>query len=160
MITPQEQRADGWRSLAEEPDLPRWGESAPDGAKVLATIVHLSDVHLCDAESPARLEYLDHLSDPGEPYADIFTEIGTYRPQEILTAQVASAMVESVNGVTTGPVGVAARLNRAAAARRVRGWDRRQRDSGPIASGIPRGRTRGMARTGYRGTWAIPSSRV
>ena len=96
MITPQEQRADGWRSLAEEPDLPRWGESAPDGAKVLATIVHLSDVHLCDAESPARLEYLDHLSDPGEPYADIFTEIGTYRPQEILTAQVASAMVESV----------------------------------------------------------------
>ncbi len=105
MITPHEQREDGWRILGEAPDLPRWGESAPEGAKVLATIVHLSDVHLCDAESPARLEYLDHLSDPGEPYADIFTEIGTYRPQEILTAQVATAMVESVNGVTTGPVG-------------------------------------------------------
>lgn len=76
----------------------------PSAHRPLATIVHLSDVHLCDAESPARLEYLDRHADPGEPYADVFEEIGTYRPQEILTAQVALAMVRTVNTLTRGPL--------------------------------------------------------
>lgn len=96
--------AGGWRPLAVGPGEAHVGEPVPAGGRVLATIVHLSDIHICDAESPARLEYLDRHADAGEPYADIFEEIGTYRPQEILTAHVALAMVQTVNALTTGPV--------------------------------------------------------
>ena len=61
----------------------------------LASIVHLTDVHLVDAQSPARVEFTDRL--PG-PFASAF------RPQETLSAQVASAMVERVNELAGGPV--------------------------------------------------------
>ena len=98
------ERESGWRPLVHSPQEGRVGEPVAEICRALATIVHLSDVHICDAESPARLEYLDHLADPGEPYADIYEEIGTYRPQEILTAQVALAMVRTVNELTVGPV--------------------------------------------------------
>lgn len=98
------ERDSGWRPLVHGPEEVRSGDELPADCRPLATLVHLSDVHICDAESPVRLEYLDHLADPGEPYADIYEEIGTYRPQEILTAQVALAMVQSVNELTVGPV--------------------------------------------------------
>ena len=98
------ERSGGWRPLTVGPGEPHDGEPIPAGCRPLATIVHLSDVHICDAESPARLEYLDRHADAGEPYAEIFEEIGTYRPQEILTAHVALAMVQTVNALTTGPV--------------------------------------------------------
>lgn len=61
----------------------------------LASIVHLTDVHLVDAQSPARVEFTDRL--PG-PFGSAF------RPQETLSAQVASAMVERVNDLAAGPV--------------------------------------------------------
>ncbi|ROO89447.1 metallophosphoesterase (TIGR03767 family) [Actinocorallia herbida] len=68
----------------------------------LLTFAHFTDVHLIDAQSPARIEYLDRLSDPGDllganPIA------GAYRPQEILTTQVAEAMVRAVNRLGRGP---------------------------------------------------------
>jgi metallophosphoesterase (TIGR03767 family) len=72
--------------------------------EVLACIWHLSDIHLCDAESPARLEYLDRLSDPDSPVREQLGDVGAYRPQETLTVQVALAMVEAVNARTCGPV--------------------------------------------------------
>ena len=65
--------------------------------EVLARIVHVSDTHVCDAESPARLEYLDRLSDPDSIYRLRLGEVGTYRPQEILTVQVLTALVETIN---------------------------------------------------------------
>lgn len=106
------ERSGGWRELAigpaeapaAEPGLDELGGGNLSGLTPLATIAHLSDLHICDAESPVRLEYLDHLADPGMPYADIFEEIGTYRPQEILTAQVATAMVHRLNEFTVGPL--------------------------------------------------------
>jgi len=61
----------------------------------LASIVHLTDVHVIDAQSPARVEFTDRL--PG-PFASAF------RPQEAMSTQVASAMVERVNAVARGPV--------------------------------------------------------
>ena len=81
----------------------RIGSSRCPTGEVLACIWHLSDVHLCDSESPARLEYLDRYSDPDSPYREELGDIGTYRPQEALTVQVAVAMVETVNAILVGP---------------------------------------------------------
>ncbi len=92
----------GWRELSEAP-----GESdaTPTGVgTVIGCIWHLSDLHLCDAESPARIEYLDRFADPDSPYRDEIDEVGTYRPQEILTVQVAATMLETVNSIDRGPL--------------------------------------------------------
>jgi len=79
------------------------GGPAADAVEVLATIVHLSDLHVCDAQSPARVEFLDRLADPDSPLRDEVGEVGTYRAQEILTVQVVAAMVASVNRLRQGP---------------------------------------------------------
>jgi len=75
---------------------------------VLLTVAHLSDLHLCDAQSPARAELLDRWADPDSPIHDELEEVGSYRAQELLTAQVAESMVQAVNAVERGPVGDAA----------------------------------------------------
>lgn len=69
----------------------------------LLSFVHLTDVHIIDAQSPARVEYLDRLSDPGGLLAS-FPVTGGYRPQELLTTQVAESMVRAVNRIRRGPV--------------------------------------------------------
>lgn len=67
---------------------------------------HLTDVHIIDAQSPLRVEYLDRLDDAytaGDPtLGGLLTS--SYRPQEMLTAQTSDAMVQAVNAVSTGPV--------------------------------------------------------
>lgn len=63
----------------------------------MATIVHLSDSHICDPESPSRLEYLDRYAYPASPYRLLLGDVGTYRPQEILTTHVLHTMIETVN---------------------------------------------------------------
>lgn len=63
--------------------------------RALASVVHLTDVHIVDAQSPARVEFTDQLPGPFK---------SAYRPQETLTTQVGAAMVERVNGVARGPV--------------------------------------------------------
>lgn len=83
----------GWSELTvTRQDL---AESVP--GEVLARVVHVSDTHVCDAESPARLEYLDRLSDSDSIYRLRLGEVGTYRPQEILTVQVLTSLVEAIN---------------------------------------------------------------
>ncbi len=62
---------------------------------------HLTDIHVVDAQSPARVEFLDRYNDgPGSPL--IFG--AAYRPQEPLTAHVAEAMVRAVRQAGRGPV--------------------------------------------------------
>jgi 3',5'-cyclic AMP phosphodiesterase CpdA len=68
--------------------------AAPLGAP-LGTIAHLTDAHVLDAESPARVTFLARLGSP-------FTS--TFRPQESLTAQVMDGAVRAVNGLAPDAV--------------------------------------------------------
>ncbi len=74
---------------------------APDPARMrghrsLLYIGHLSDLHLMDAQSPARLEPMIAQSH------DIWA--GAFRPQDTLTTYVASAMVTSIADVRTSQI--------------------------------------------------------
>lgn len=76
--------------------------AAPDRRPVLA-FVHLTDIHVVDAQSPARVEYLDRYSDPGSLFSGFNRISGSYRPQEMLSVQVGDAMVRAVNALGRGP---------------------------------------------------------
>jgi metallophosphoesterase (TIGR03767 family) len=66
----------------------------------LACLVQFTDTHIVDAQSPARVEYMDRYNDgPGAPL--VFS--AAYRPHEMLTAQVTDALVRRVNSLKRGP---------------------------------------------------------
>jgi metallophosphoesterase (TIGR03767 family) len=73
-------------------------------AEPLVVIAHLSDLHVCDHQSPARAEFLDRWADPDSPILDRLGEVGAYRAQELMTAQVVAATVRAVNATAGGPV--------------------------------------------------------
>lgn len=69
----------------------------------LVAFVQLSDIHIVDAQSPLRVEWTDRFDDPSPlPATGLFTS--AYRPQEMLTGQVADSMVRAINRIATGPV--------------------------------------------------------
>ncbi|MBK5305202.1 MAG: TIGR03767 family metallophosphoesterase [Frankiaceae bacterium] len=64
------------------------------------SFAQLTDIHVVDAQSPARVEYLDRYNDgPGAPL--IFG--AAYRAHEFLTTQVADSIVAAVAQVGVGP---------------------------------------------------------
>jgi 3',5'-cyclic AMP phosphodiesterase CpdA len=58
--------------------------------KPLATLGHLTDAHVMDSESPARVPFLSQL---GQPFNS------TFRPQEALTAQVMDGAVRAIDAL-------------------------------------------------------------
>ncbi len=62
----------------------------------VATIGHLTDIHVVDCQSPGRVEFTDRLGSPLE---------SAFRAQEALSTQVGSAMVTRMNSLAGGPVG-------------------------------------------------------
>lgn len=58
--------------------------------EVLATLAHVTDAHVLDAESPARVTFLDRLGPPFQ---------STFRPQETLTAQVLAGSLRSIRAL-------------------------------------------------------------
>ncbi|MGA8256010.1 MAG: TIGR03767 family metallophosphoesterase [Nocardioides sp.] len=69
----------------------------------LTAFVQLSDIHVIDAQSPLRVEYVDRFDDPS-PVPTIGLFGSAYRPQEMLSAQIADAMVREINAIGVGPV--------------------------------------------------------
>jgi metallophosphoesterase (TIGR03767 family) len=103
IIRGEKSSSSNWKPLLFAQGEAPLGE-APTVKDVLATFIHLSDLHICDAASPARLEFLDRIADPDNPLSALVPYIGTYRAQEFLTTQVLESMVQAVNEIKTGPL--------------------------------------------------------
>jgi metallophosphoesterase (TIGR03767 family) len=84
--------------LCPGPEMARRGER-----RGLFTFVHLTDIHLVDSQSPARVEFLDRHVVPGALLGTRVHIQGSYRPQEMLSVQVADAMVRRINQIEVGP---------------------------------------------------------
>ena len=92
-----------YRVLAEGPGEPtnvRVDLAVPKGGREdrrtpLVSFVHLTDQHLIDAQSPGRVEFLD----PDDPLFQ-----SAFRPQELLTTQVATSMVSAIAARAKGPI--------------------------------------------------------
>lgn len=94
----------GWRELEEVPNSTHIGAEFPERSEPLLLLHHLSDLHVCDAQSPLRPEYLDRWADPTSPIRELVGTIGTYRPHSMLTPHVVEAMVTSLNRIDKGPL--------------------------------------------------------
>ena len=81
----------GGRRMVERTDLAPRGNAPREAAR----IGHLTDTHVRDEESPARVPFLDRLGDP---------VTSTFRPHEALSTQVLAAAVRAFN--TEAPQGV------------------------------------------------------
>ncbi|MEV5986536.1 TIGR03767 family metallophosphoesterase [Streptomyces sp. NPDC052051] len=80
----------GW-PLVVRGDVAGAASGRDDRRTGLASFVQFTDMHLTDTESPVRFEYLASLID------------SAHRPQEALTVQGASSLIERVNRVRQGP---------------------------------------------------------
>jgi 3',5'-cyclic AMP phosphodiesterase CpdA len=58
--------------------------------RVLATLAHVTDAHVLDASSPARVTFLDRLGPPFQ---------STFRPQETLTTQVLAGAARAIRAL-------------------------------------------------------------
>ena len=94
----------GWRDLEKSSGEAILGEKPSDSAKSILSLVHISDLHICDAQSPARVEILDRYADPHHPLSALVKLVGTYRANEIMTAHTLEAMVRTINDIEHGPV--------------------------------------------------------
>ncbi len=82
--------------VAGEPLRPRTELGARAAAVgVLACIAHVTDPHILDAQSPARVTFLDRLGPPFQ---------STFRPQETLTAQVLAGALYAIRALSPDAV--------------------------------------------------------
>jgi metallophosphoesterase (TIGR03767 family) len=68
----------------------------------LLHFAHFTDIHLIDAQSPARVEFLDRYTDLACGSETPFD--AAYRPHETLTVQVLEAMIRRLNAIAVSPV--------------------------------------------------------
>jgi metallophosphoesterase (TIGR03767 family) len=70
----------------------------------ILTFGQLTDIHVMDTQSPARVEFLDRYNDPDGPYGYLLPFESSYRAHEFLSAHISDAMVRAMNAVRRGPV--------------------------------------------------------
>ncbi|MDV7245479.1 MULTISPECIES: TIGR03767 family metallophosphoesterase [Rhodococcus] len=80
----------GWPTIVRT-ELAEARNGREDRRTALASLVQLTDVHLVDAQSPVRFEYV-------HPFTG-----SAFRPQETLTAHGVVALVHRVNALAAGP---------------------------------------------------------
>lgn len=71
----------------------------PAGA-ALASLAHMTDLHVTDVQSPARFEFVNREWDDPR-FRDLLT---MQRPQEALNYRAVDAMVQTINRIDVGPV--------------------------------------------------------
>jgi metallophosphoesterase (TIGR03767 family) len=81
------------------------GAAAAAGFRIpgrpLACLAHVTDLHLCDVQSPARFEFLNReFKDPRFRLL-----VPMQRPQEALNAHAIAALVATLNRIEAGPAG-------------------------------------------------------
>jgi len=92
--------APGW-PIEVRGDLAEPKSGREDRREALASIVHLTDIHVVDAQSPARVEFLDRDSNPPQ---DPIPFSSAWRPQETLCGHISDAMIQQVNAIAEGPI--------------------------------------------------------
>lgn len=92
----------GWVELEEAAGEALIGVVPSVDAQPLLTFIHISDLHICDAQSPARVELMDRFADPHHPMSEMVPFVGAYRAQEILTTQTLESMIRTVNSIKRG----------------------------------------------------------
>ena len=70
----------------------------------IVAFAHLTDLHVIDAQSPARVEFLDRYEDERPAGAPDPLFDAAYRPQEIFSAHLVDSVVRSARQVRNGPV--------------------------------------------------------
>lgn len=101
----------GYRKLVAGPGEPHivWTDLAdgqfPTGPGTpLTSFVQMSDLHVVDDQSPARLEYLDKYADFGAPHDGSYPFESAYRAHESLSTHIVDAMCRAIAKTGTGPV--------------------------------------------------------
>jgi len=84
----------GWPVVVRA-DLAEPRDGREDRRVPMLALVHLTDVHVIDTQSPSRVEFLDRYGPPLE---------SAHRAQETLTNQVATSMVTRINSLAAGPI--------------------------------------------------------
>jgi metallophosphoesterase (TIGR03767 family) len=79
------------------------GKSKVKAKDNLLSFVHFTDIHIIDAQSPARVEFLDRFGDPGNGCESIPFQ-SAQRPQELLTLHVLEAMIRRIREVAVSPL--------------------------------------------------------
>ncbi|GAB3135475.1 TIGR03767 family metallophosphoesterase [Tsukamurella serpentis] len=100
VCVPGQARAGGYRPLVDGAAWPLYvrqelataGSARESTRQALASFVQLTDMHIVDAQSPARFEYIHPIQGPA------------HRPQETLTTQGAVALVQRINSLPGGPI--------------------------------------------------------
>lgn len=92
----------GWVELVEGSGEPHLGVASVEGATALLSFIHISDLHICDAQSPARVELMDRYADPHNPMSALIPFVGAYRAQEFMTTQTLESMVQTLNSIQRG----------------------------------------------------------
>lgn len=75
----------------------------PHVTKYIAAFAQMTDLHIVDDQSPARLEFMDQFADQGAPHFGSYPTDSAWRPHEMLSTQVVEAMCQAIKGIGKGP---------------------------------------------------------